>query len=411
MCRRLCRYTCGLHPAKIAARKHDRFGSGRDSLKYRKFGSQEWKASILGLGTERLPAAGRGRKRLIDARGAIEVIRGAIDRGVNYLDLGYPYECERQESVAAAIRDALQDGYSERVRTALTLPTHLIRFKEDFDTLYERQLAFLGMERTDFCLFGRLNRENWPVLQSHGALEWADEALKNGWADGIGFSFHDHFQPLKTILASYDRWALCQFQFSYMDEDHDPGISGIRHAGRKGLAVVLADPLRDGRLAGTPPDEVAEVWAQAGELHRMAEWGLRFAWNRPEAAVVVCDIGSLNELAETARIADGAYPDSLTVREELLIGRARDEWRKKKQILCCSCRGCMPCPDGIDVPRIFEIYNDAFIYDDVKTARAIYRRELHHAALCTRCGLCEDRCARKLPVLDWLDKARRLLET
>jgi len=38
----------------------------------------------------------------------------------------------------------------------------------------------------------------------------------------------------------------CQFQFSYMDVDHDPGISGIKFAAEKGLAVVVDGPLRAG---------------------------------------------------------------------------------------------------------------------------------------------------------------------
>ena len=70
----------------------------------------------------------------------------------------------------------------------------------------------------------------------------------------------------------------------------------------------------------------------------------------------------------------------------------------------------MPCPAGIDVPRIFEIYNDAILYDDPETARSTYRSELHAIALCSRCGLCEERCVKKLPILDWLDRSRQLLD-
>lgn len=69
----------------------------------------------------------------------------------------------------------------------------------------------------------------------------------------------------------------------------------------------------------------------------------------------------------------------------------------------------MPCPEGIDVPRVFEIYNDAFVYDDAETARSIYRSELHQVGRCTQCRYCEDRCVKKLPIIEWLDEARRLL--
>jgi predicted aldo/keto reductase-like oxidoreductase len=68
----------------------------------------------------------------------------------------------------------------------------------------------------------------------------------------------------------------------------------------------------------------------------------------------------------------------------------------------------MPCPEAIDVPRIFELYNDAFMYGDLEAARRIYRIEHHRADLCTECGFCEKNCAKRLSVLEWLTKARRL---
>lgn len=378
-------------------------------MKYRKFGSLEWEVSILGLGTQRLPCQKAFEAARLHASESIEIIRHAIDHGANYLDLGYPHDLNRQERLLSTIHDALQDGYSQKIRTSVTLPSHLIHSSKDFDLYLDTQLAWLQMARTDFCLFGRLNRENWPILQAHGAVAWADQAMKDGRFDGIGISFHDHFQPLKTILAAYDRWALCQFQFSYMDVDHDPGASGIQYAAQKGLAVVVTEPLRCGRLAGKPPAEVARIWAEAGPLNRLADWGLRFVWNYAEVAVVVCDLESLYELAEAERVADGVRQDSLTVQEEILIARARDAYRKRKRIPCNSCRPCMPCPEGIDVPRVFEIYNDAFVYDDAETARSIYRSELHQVERCTQCRYCEDRCVKKLPILEWLDEARRLL--
>ncbi|MGD9117272.1 MAG: 4Fe-4S dicluster domain-containing protein [Dehalococcoidia bacterium] len=86
----------------------------------------------------------------------------------------------------------------------------------------------------------------------------------------------------------------------------------------------------------------------------------------------------------------------------MLIGRVRDAYRQLRPIPCTACRGCMPCPQGIDVPRLFELYNDAVIYGDMETARAIYRREGHNIADCTQCGVCV--CGREIPILEWLEK-------
>lgn len=381
----------------------------QDSLKYRKFGSLEWKASILGLGTASLLFAEENPANL-DAAASIELIRYAIDSGVNYLDLGYPYDLKRQQRIACMVGDALQDGYLEKVRISVTLPSHLIHAVEDFELYLNKQLGWLRTAKADFCLLGRLNRENWPVLQKLGALTWADGALNGRKIENVGFSFHDHFQIFKSILAAYDRWALCQFQFSYMDVDHDPGISGIKYAAEKGLAVIVAEPLRSGRLIRTPPPSVAGIWAESGGLDRLADYGLRFIWSYPEVATAVLDMRSVYEVAEVRMLAGRAEPDSLTIQEEILISRVRDEYLKRRRIPCASCRPCMPCSEGIDVPRIFEIYNDAFIYEDVETARSIYRSELHNIELCTQCRFCEERCVKKLPIIDWLDQAHQLLD-
>jgi predicted aldo/keto reductase-like oxidoreductase len=377
-------------------------------LKYRRFGSLGWESSILGFGTARLPLS-ESVPTHIASKASIEMIRYAINSGINYLDLGYPYDMSRQEWVAGIIREALLDGYRERIKVAVTLPSHLLHSTADFDLYLDRQLNWLQTGRTSFCLFGRLNRYNWPILQKLGAQSWAQAAIADGRIDAIGFSFHDHFQALRNVLSAYDGWSLCQFQFSYMDIDHDPGIGGIKYAANKGLAVVVTEPLRSGRLAKEPPDPVGKIWGGLLEGFNLAEWGMRFVWNYPEVTTAIRDFCSIHEVAENADIAHRTESNSLSVQDELLINNVRDEYRKLGRIRCSSCRPCMPCPEGIDVPRIFELYNDAFIYEDIETARSLYRSELHRADRCNRCMDCEKRCTRKLDIVVRLEQAHKLL--
>jgi predicted aldo/keto reductase-like oxidoreductase len=69
----------------------------------------------------------------------------------------------------------------------------------------------------------------------------------------------------------------------------------------------------------------------------------------------------------------------------------------------------MPCPEGIDVPRFFEIYNDAAMYEDVETARSLCIRERIYPEDCTECRHCEARCTKRLPMVDWLARGRSFL--
>lgn len=363
---------------------------------------------MLGFGTARLPMIA-GDPNRIDEVEAAEMLRYAIDNGVNYFDLGYPYDLTRHEQVSRIIGRALRDGYRKKIKVTATLPAYPINASADFDSYLSRQLEWLEAGSIDFFLLGGLNRENWPRLQGLDILKRAEAAVADGRIGRIGFSFHDHFQTLREIIGAYDGWSVAQFQYSYMDVDHHPGIGGIRYAAEKGLAVVVTEPLRWGRLTKEPPESVAVIWEQAPPGRTLAGWGLSWVWNHPEVSVVVSDMSNIEQVRENVALADSAEPDSFSVSEQIIIGNIRDAYRALKPMPCTACRGCMPCPLDIDVPRIFELYNDAVMYGDTETGRYFYKYERHDIDICTECGVCAAACGLKIPIMDWLKKARELL--
>jgi predicted aldo/keto reductase-like oxidoreductase len=344
-------------------------------VKYRRFGQLEWDSSILGMGVMRLPGWTGYGQGTIDQAESIRMIRHAIDQGVNYVDLGFPWEMDRHEPIVAL----------------------------------DKQLGWLGSDSVDFCLLGRLDRENWPELQTLGILDRLEQAQADGRVGRAGFSFYDQYQVLKSIVKAYDRWALCGVQYSYMDVKHNPGANGIRWASEQGLAVVVTQPFKGGRLTKEPPEEVGRVWTQSGMERSLAEWALRFVWNHPGVSTVVSDMSSMEQLAENLGVADTAEAESLSISEEVTIGNARDAFHDRQRVPCPFCRPCMPCPEGIDVPRFYEIYNDALIYDDIETARSQCALEQVHPGDCTECGLCERRCTKRLHMIDWLKEGRSYL--
>ena len=371
-------------------------------MKYRKFGNLDWEVSVLSLGVMKIPES---------REESIRIIRYGIENGINYLDTGYPYDMTRHEQLSSVIGAAIKEGFRQKVRIAATLPCPFVNSYEYFERYLDAQLKWLDIDKIDFYLLGGLNRETWPRLYELGVLEWAERAVKDKVVDNLGFSLHDDYQTLRTVLTAYDKWVLSQFQYSYMDVNHHPGIGGIRYSAESGLAVVVSEPLKGGRLTGEQPEPVSEIWEGADKKRSLVHWGLKWAWNLPEVSTVLGDMDSINQIRENLNLAERSDPNSITIREEILISRVREKYYDLRPIQCTACRCCMPCLLNIDVPRIFEIYNDAVIYDDANTGRFLYKVEHHEAAVCSECGLCEDACPKRIPIQEWLKKAVKLLET
>ncbi|UCF10826.1 MAG: aldo/keto reductase, partial [Candidatus Bipolaricaulota bacterium] len=227
-------------------------------MRYRTFGTLEWKPSALGFGLMRLPTIGGDSSR-IDEPLATRMVRTAIDAGVNYIDTAWPYHGGESEPFAGR---CLQDGYRDRVRLATKMPSWLIEKPADFDHYLGEQLKRLQTEHIDFYLLHALNKTHWQKLRDLGVQAWSERAIADGRIGHLGFSFHDELETFKTIVDAHD-WTFCQIMYNYMDIAFQAGTEGLRYAAGKGLAVVIMEPLRGGRLTRTPPDAVAELWAQA----------------------------------------------------------------------------------------------------------------------------------------------------
>jgi hypothetical protein len=69
----------------------------------------------------------------------------------------------------------------------------------------------------------------------------------------------------------------------------------------------------------------------------------------------------------------------------------------------------MPCPMEIDMPRIFELFNDAVMFNDAESARELYIFEQHSVEVCNECGICVKRCGRGIAIPELIREAHKLL--
>jgi uncharacterized protein len=379
-------------------------------MKYRKFGRLDWKVSALGFGLMRLPTIdGNPQSDKVDEVESITMIRHAIDRGVNYLDTAYPYHNGASESV---LGKALKDGYREKVRIATKSPVWQVEKKSDFDKYLDEQLKRIDTDHVDFYLFHGLGKKRWEeVVLKHDLLESAEAAISDGRIRHIGFSFHDDFDAFRMIVDGYDKWEFCQIQYNYMDTDNQAGTKGLKYAASKGLGVVIMEPLLGGRLAN-PPKRILDILNESKHEPGPVDLALQWIWDQPEVSLILSGMSTMAQVEGNLVSAGRSGIGTLKKSEHELIDRIRKKYRSMLPIPCTGCGYCMPCPNGVDIPGNFELFNNGFIHEDMRTARTSYARfvpEGERAGACTHCMTCEEKCPQKINISELMPKVHEEL--
>ena len=383
-------------------------------MQYRNFGKTDFKVSALGFGAMRLPTKGNENgdrlSESIDEAEAIMMIRHAIDQGVNYIDTAYGYHKGNSEIV---VGKALQDGYRDRVKLATKSPVWLINKPEDFDSLLEEQLTKLQTDHVDFYLLHALSRDRWRnTILKHEVLKHAEAAKDAGKIGHIGFSFHDEEEAFFEIIDGFDKWEFCQIQYNYLDIKEQAGMKGLKYAASKGLGIVIMEPLLGGRLAN-PPQDIREILDENGRKRSPSSWAFQWLWDQPEISVVLSGMSELQQVEENLESADQSGVGLFDVDDQKVIEKVRARYSERAAIPCTGCSYCMPCPNNVNIPRNFELYNGSVVHDDVEGSRTTYNNffeEENRASSCIGCRICEEKCPQKIVISDWMPKVHSALK-
>ncbi len=378
-------------------------------MQYRKFGNTGYEPSALGFGCMRLPLL-PGDDKKVDEEEAKRMVRYAINQGINYVDTAWSYHQGEGEPIVGRI---LQDGYRERVALATKMPSWLIEKREDFDYYFFKQLERLQTDHIDFYLLHTLNQAYWDNYVELKVFDWAEKQLADGRIRKLGFSFHDHLSVFEQILNGYDHWSFCQIQYNYMDVEFQAGQRGLKMAAERGLGVVIMEPLRGGSLAKDPPPAVVKaVWDQADVDWKPAEWGLQWLWNQPEVSVVLSGMSTMEHVKENLTSAGRSGVNNLSAEQCQVMQDVQQAWKGLAPVACTHCEYCLPCPNGVQIPQIFEIYNNAVIYDNQIRGQRQYQSQIpqeSRADNCVECGACESLCPQALTIIDYLKDAHAYL--
>lgn len=380
-------------------------------------GSLDWKVSALGFGCMRLPPRTINRLRA-KTNESIRIIRHGIDLGINYFDTGYPYHLGDSEKI---LGKALEDGYREKVKIATKYPMILSSVLK-FDSCLKTQLKRLKTEYIDFYLFHGLNRNSFEKVKRLNLFDKMENAKDEGLIRHIGFSFHDTLPIFKEIIDFYP-WDMTQIQYNYMDTAIQATNEGLKYAHSKGIAVVVMEPLKGGKLAN-PPQEALEIMKSSGINRTPVDWAFQFLWNRPEIATVLSGMGSKKMVDENCASADRSGINSLNETENEVLTRVAEIFRKKILVPCTACNYCMPCLQGVDIPGNFALLNNRSMETSriwrfmigrnygklAKSSKKVDNDSPNgNASLCDNCGKCVTNCPQQINIPIELDRTHAIL--
>lgn len=363
-------------------------------MAYRTLGKTGCKVFPLGMGCMRLPVHGEGMSP-VDEVLSRKVVYAAIDEGVNYLDTAPVYHDGTAEQVLGRV---LGDR-REEVYLATKMSRGAVSSRQDCQELIDEQLRRLRTDRIDMYLLHNVKPDSWEDFQRFGALDAIEKARDQGKVVNVGFSSHAETPFFLDLLDVHD-WDFCQIQYNYLDYDIQAGEGGLKEAHSRGLGVIIMEPLKGGFLARQDlfyrqmlQDERPE-WSSA-------EWGLRWVWDRPEVDLVLSGMNSLEQVTENCRIARDASPGSFEPAHRRILSTVKKEVSQRLKAPCSGCGYCMPCPQGVNIPRMLTLYNEAHLQGDATWSKVMYNVCTEDAALskhCTGCGRCQGLCPQGLPI-------------
>lgn len=363
-------------------------------MQYRIFKKFDKEVSLLGMGAMRLPETENGQ---INEPEAIDIIRSAIDAGVNYVDTAFGYHNGQSEGL---VGKALKDGYREKVLLADKMPIWLAKDEEHMKEMFQTQLERLDTDYIDMYLVHSVNKPNWKRIKKLNLMPFLEEMKAAGKIKHIGFSFHDSYELFEEVLDSYP-WEFCQIQLNYMDKDIQAGVKGLKLAAEKGLSVIIMEPLKGGKLTTGIPPTVQELWDNAPVKRTPAEWGFKWLANMPEVTLILSGMSSREQLQQNIATVSAADLNVLSDEERELIDKVSDEYNRLIKYSCTGCEYCLPCPQKLKIPDLIDTLNEWNIYGQNPATKMEYVEwvpEGRHASDCISCKACEKKCPQGLPI-------------
>jgi uncharacterized protein len=367
-------------------------------MQYREYGKTGIKVSALGYGAMRLP--------FDDPEESVRIMQLGLDLGINYIDTAYGYggEGRSEKFVGEAIK-----GRRDKVYIATKNPCWGPE-AETVDGWWERLETSLERLQTDYIDFYKvihgLNWEQWerffdPVLRPQ-----VQKAREQGLIRHVAFSVHDSPENVIKLCETGDFDGML-LQYNLLDRANEDAIA---RAHELGMGVEVMGPVGGGRL-GMQSEKLAALVPDAATT---AELALRFVLANPNVTIAFSGMSNEAQVRENCPVAGREEP--LSGQELEAIEQALVENRKLAELYCTGCEYCLPCEQGVAIPRIFSAMNMHRVWGLTEHAKHMYshvaneEKGTKQADACIECGLCEEKCPQKIKIIEQLKETHEALK-
>jgi len=369
-------------------------------MRYTVYGKTGLEVSKLGFGVMRLPTIenGDGSQR-VDFDKSTPLLRRGLELGINFFDTHHNYHNSQSETAIGLATEGVD-------RSSFIIQTKNPTWRDLAEGETHRQRLEAGLKRAktdyfDIYLMHSLRMQTWEKV-GEDFMKEALQAKEEGLIRHIGFSSHDKPENIIKFIDT-GLFECMLVQYNLIDTRNE---EAIRHAHEAGMGVSIMGPVGGGRLS-TPSEIAGEL---PGGRKSPAEAALRFVLANPNVDIAVSGMSTIRQLEENVRTAEIETP--LTADERRRITNIIEEKKKLADLYCTGCGYCMPCPNGVNIPRIFEIMNWKRVYGVDSAAKEYYAgliKRANDASQCVECGQCEPKCPQNIEIIRQLKESHESL--
>lgn len=363
----------------------------------------------IGLGTGRFPFPDPETSEA-DFEKAVDLVLYALNRGINYIDVGTGYSSGKAFSVLKEAFRHTDKKFNVTIKVNAYEEKHVA---EDYYKEALNILAQMGLEKASHFLLWTL-MDSKQFHQSIGSDSLYDAAIrlkKEGKIQHIGASVHmQHDDIMEVIDSGYFEFVLVSYHLlNFIDMQ---GV--LDHALKKGVDILVMNPLYGGLI---PQNGHLFEYAKYSPQETTVEAAVRAVLSHPAVKCVLAGAENKQQLDEYLSAVTWSAFDEQNKAERCTMIRQQIT---QSRTFCSYCRYCADCPQKIPVPEIMNARN-IFILQDERREYAAEKNffQLLHEKFnldfdtsenpCVKCGKCENICTQHLDIMESINEIYRIV--